>query len=346
MGEQVQDAKNDGDKKPAEAAPKKDDGSAAFVLKMDMHCEGCAKKIRRAVRNFEGVEDVKVDSSNNKLTVTGKVDAVKIKERLEEKTKKKIDIISPLPKKDAAAPAGDKKPDEKKPAEEKKEEDKKPKQVSVILKIRLHCDGCIRKIKKVILKIKDVEAVSVDAGKDLVTVTGTMDVKELSSHLAQKLKRSVDVVPPPPAKKDAKESGGEDKKEAKAPGDGKKDEKESGGGDKESKQSPPAPAAEEKSKDVKSEEVSPPKMELNKYEHHGYYSQPSYWNDPGQSSFYNHRYAVEPYGYHGGYAAPPPPGYPVMVNEGYSHYPLYPVDPRLHAPTMFSDENPNSCSVM
>lgn len=76
-----------------------------------------------------GVEDVKVDSSNNKLTVTGKVDAAKIKGRLEEKTRKKVDIISPQPKKDAAAPAGDKKPDEKKPAAEKKEEDKKPKQV-------------------------------------------------------------------------------------------------------------------------------------------------------------------------------------------------------------------------
>lgn len=76
-----------------------------------------------------GVEDVKADISSNKLTVTGKVNPSKIKERLEEKTGKKVEIISPQPKNDAAAPAGDKKPDEKKPAEEKKEEDKKPKQV-------------------------------------------------------------------------------------------------------------------------------------------------------------------------------------------------------------------------
>lgn len=78
-----------------------------------------------------GVDDVKVDTPNNKLTVTGKVDPGKIKERLEERTRKKVEIISPQPKKDAAAaaPAGDKKPEEKKPAEEKKAADKKPKQV-------------------------------------------------------------------------------------------------------------------------------------------------------------------------------------------------------------------------
>ncbi|KAK4776094.1 hypothetical protein SAY87_024055 [Trapa incisa] len=371
MGEQVEGAKNEGEKK---AAPKKDDGNATVVLRMDMHCQGCAKKVRRAVRNFEGVEDVKVDSSNKKITLTGKVDAVKIKERLEEKTRKKVDIISPPPNKEDAAPAGDKKPDEKKPAEVKKEEDKKPKQVTVILKIRLHCDGCINKIKKVILKIKGVDVVSVEAGEDLVTVTGTMDVKELSPYLTQKLKRTVSVVPPPPAKKDdaggdkkdAKDSGGEVKKDEKEPGgEDKKEAKTSGAGDKkeESKEAPPAPVAEEKkedgdggkkdggdggaekSKEVKAEEVSPPKMEVSKLEYHGYYSQPSYLHDPGQSNFYQHSYAVEPYGYHGGYAAPPLP-YPVMINEGYPHYPLYPVDPRLHAPQMFSDENPNACSVM
>lgn len=76
-----------------------------------------------------GVEDVKVDSAGNKLTVTGKVDPAKIKEKLEEKTNKKVEIVSPQPKKDGGG--GDKKAEEKpeKKTEDKKAEDKKPKEV-------------------------------------------------------------------------------------------------------------------------------------------------------------------------------------------------------------------------
>lgn len=63
-------AKNEGEKKPAvEAAPpaaapvaavdggaKKEDGGGAItaIYKIDMHCEGCAKKIKRAVRHVKG----------------------------------------------------------------------------------------------------------------------------------------------------------------------------------------------------------------------------------------------------------------------------------------------------
>ena len=75
---------------------------------------------------IEGVEDVKADVASNKLTVTGKVDPEKVRERVEKKTHKKMEILSPQPKKEAPAPApaaGDKKPDDKKP------EDKKPKEV-------------------------------------------------------------------------------------------------------------------------------------------------------------------------------------------------------------------------
>lgn len=53
---------------------------------------------------------MKADPSSNKLTVTGKVDPAVIKTKLEQKTKKKIEIVSPQPKKEGG---GDKKPDEK-----------------------------------------------------------------------------------------------------------------------------------------------------------------------------------------------------------------------------------------
>lgn len=81
-----------------------------------------------------GVEDIKADISANKLTVIGKVDPAKVRDKLAEKTKKKVEIVSPQPKKDAGG--GDKKAEEKpekkadeKKSGEKKVQDGKPKEV-------------------------------------------------------------------------------------------------------------------------------------------------------------------------------------------------------------------------
>lgn len=71
------------------------------------------------------MEDVKADLLGNTLTVIGKVDPTTVRDKLAEKTKKNVDLVSPQPKKDSAAD----KPSEKKPEEkklEKKSEDKKP----------------------------------------------------------------------------------------------------------------------------------------------------------------------------------------------------------------------------
>lgn len=83
---------------------------------------------------------MKADIETNKLTVTGKVDPTKLKQRVEDKTHKKVELISPQPKKDAAAAAaggGDKKAEGKKSGEQKAE-DKKPKEVPVKLSSVLH----------------------------------------------------------------------------------------------------------------------------------------------------------------------------------------------------------------
>lgn len=46
---------------------------------------------------FEGVESVKTEMDSNKVTVVGTVDPTKIRDRLLQKTKKKVDLISPQP---------------------------------------------------------------------------------------------------------------------------------------------------------------------------------------------------------------------------------------------------------
>lgn len=71
---------------------------------------------------------MKADCDAKKLTVTGNVDPAWLRERVEIKTKKKVDLISPLPqpKNDAGV--------EKKVEGEKKvdDDDKKPKEVNML----------------------------------------------------------------------------------------------------------------------------------------------------------------------------------------------------------------------
>lgn len=156
---------------------------------------------------------------------------------------------------------------------------------------------------------------TVDGPKDLVTVKGTMDAKEMVPYLKEKLRRNVDVVPP---KKEEEKKGGDGEKKE---GDGDKKEAAaaaSGGGGA--------------------------KVEVSKME---YYPAPAptHWFD----GMFGHSYAAEPQ--HGSY--PVNHGYPMMtqgyvqqgyVNQGYVMEPAY--HHPMHAPQMFSDENPNSCSVM
>ncbi|WCJ34494.1 Heavy metal transport/detoxification superfamily protein [Euphorbia peplus] len=351
-------AEKDGEaekKSAAAGGDNKDDSKPAVsVYKMDMHCEGCAKKIRSAVKHLDGVESAKTDCEANKLTVTGKVDPAKVKARLEEKLKKKVDIVSPQPKKDGGGGGGggEKKAEEKsekKPAEEKKPEEKKPpKESTVVLKIRTHCDGCINKMKKIIKKFNGVDSVAIDGGKDLVTVKGTMEVKDLVPYLSEKLRRSVEVVP---AKKDEgkKEGGG---------GEKKSDEKKEGGGGGEKKEGE-AKAEKKDGEGGKKEAAAAPvgggdgggtkAVEVvNKFEYYPA-AAPTYWFDGvfGQSSTVDPHSVQYGYGYNPvnqGYPAYPGPMNHGYIQQGYVAEPVY--NHPMHAPQMFSDENPNACSVM
>ncbi|KAL6640983.1 hypothetical protein ACP70R_019164 [Stipagrostis hirtigluma subsp. patula] len=334
MGEEKKAAKDGGGDK------KKDGGAAAagpqpIVLKVDLHCAGCATKVRKAIKHAPGVESVSPDMATGKVTVTGPADAAELKERIEARTKKPVQVVSagsgPPPKKDKdkkpdggaekkgdkdkgrgekkgekeKGGGGEKKADDK-PKEEKKH--KEPKEETVTLKIRLHCNGCIDRIKRRIYKIKGVKDVAVDAAKDLVKVTGTMDASALPAYLRDKLSRPVEVVAP--GKKD----------------DGKKDkgagDKKDGGGEEKKDKSAAAAAL-----------VAPmPLADAGMYQMPPHYGYTPYHPAPGA--------------YYGGAAPPPNTGF--YPNAGGGQYPPapYPYAAHLHPPQMFSDENPNACSVM
>ncbi|PKI64605.1 hypothetical protein CRG98_015037 [Punica granatum] len=357
----------------------KKNGPNAVVLKIDMHCEGCASKIIKCAKAFEvtvfglfwsrwgwggkGVEKAKVEWEASKLTVEGKVDPTKLRERLQEKTKKKVELVSPLPKKDKEnkddntatttsnknnknSGSGDSKGQEKKKADEKKP--KEPPATTAVLKLGLHCQGCVQKIHKFVSKTSGshfflllrhpvncslagnggvkwfriwelklrvdgsagVTNVTIEQQKDLVTVTGTMDVKALAETLKGRMKRVVEIVPPKKEKEKVKDneekkdgnkgSGGGNEKEG--CGNGNNQGNGSGGG-KKKKGAGGGGGGEYGNAVGNKEEENGPAVGL------GY---------PANTG----------YGYGCGY------GYGYTYGES------------VHAPQYFSDENPNACSVM
>nr|GMD39137.1 heavy metal-associated isoprenylated plant protein 7-like [Ipomoea batatas] len=109
-----------------------------------MHCEGCARKVRRCLKDFDG--------RTHKVVVKGeKADPVKVLERVQKKSHRQVELLSPIP---APAPAPEEEP--KKPPEEvAKPEEKKEEVITVVLKAHMHCEACAEAIKKRILRMKE-----------------------------------------------------------------------------------------------------------------------------------------------------------------------------------------------
>ncbi|KAI3761438.1 hypothetical protein L1987_51854 [Smallanthus sonchifolius] len=331
MGEQVENPPEE--KKPEEAkkeeAAKPDEKKAEeskdapppqeIVLRVFMHCEGCARKVRRCLRGFDGVEDIVTDCKTHKVVVKGeKADPLKVLERVQKKSHRQVELLSPIPK----PPADEPKVEEKEPpkAEEKKEEP--PQVISVVLKVNMHCEACAQVIRKRILRMKGVESVEPDLKNSQVSVKGTFEAAQLVDHIHKRSGKQAVVVKQDPEPKKEEEKGEEKKddgkneeKKAADDGDGggegkeekdkenEKEEKDGGGGGG-GGDGGPAGGDGGGGEDMKV-------VELRKNEFYYYY--------PQNYQIYPATYTTAESGY--GYPTPP-------------------------APQMFSDENPNACSVM
>ncbi|KAL1551003.1 heavy metal-associated isoprenylated plant protein 3-like [Salvia divinorum] len=293
--------KSNGEQQKEESKKKESGGNVTVVLKTDLHCEGCTSKILKCIRSFDGVDTA--DIGNGQITVVGKMDPAKLRERVEKKTHKKVEVVLPKAKKgddkdkdkdkDKAKNSEKKKEEnaekKKEPpqgknatnkSDEKKSKDKEPSVATTQLKMLLHCDGCIQKIRKIVVKTKGYRDMNIDKQKDIVTVTGVVDMKALAEALRKQLKREVQIVP-------AKKEAAQKKEGEKAKGGG--DKGKSGGGDGGGKAGG---------------------VQVQVLNQHPY-----------------------------------PYPYPIVYESGQFHYNPYAYGPS-HAPQLFSDENPNACSLM
>ncbi|GLT41559.1 hypothetical protein SLA2020_156130 [Shorea laevis] len=170
-----------------------------FVLFVDLHCVGCAKKIEKSIMKIRGVEGVVIDMYQNQVTIKGVVEPQAVCNNIMKKTKRRAKVLSPLP-----AAEGDPMPEVVNS------------QVSglttVELNVDMHCEACADQLKKKILKMREVQTAVTEYDTGKVMVTGTMDANKLVEYVYRRTKKKARIVPQPEAQPEKKEEAKEQEK--------------------------------------------------------------------------------------------------------------------------------------
>ncbi|CAL0315654.1 unnamed protein product [Lupinus luteus] len=237
------------EEKPAEEKKEEPKPPAPCVLFVDLHCVGCAKKIERSIMKIRGVEGVVIDMVKNEVTIKGIVEPQAICNTITKKTKRRANVISPLP-----AAEGEPIP------EVVNSQVSGP--VTVELNVNMHCEACAQQLKRKILQMRGVQTAMTELSTGKVIVTGTMDANKLVEYVYRRTKKQAKIVPQPEPEPEKKEENKEaeekpaaeeakpeeTKEEENPPEEAKKEEGSDEGGENKDKKN------EEKGGDEKAEE--------------------------------------------------------------------------------------------
>ncbi|XP_057527751.1 heavy metal-associated isoprenylated plant protein 3-like [Amaranthus tricolor] len=158
----------------------------SIVFTVHLHCKGCTGRIRKHILKYPGVVRVEFEGENKvKVICLKNVDPEKLRDKLQEKTSKKFELILPQqPKKDAK--------------QNVKQTENKPKELavtSVLLKVEYHCDGCYQKLCKTLHSYTGVHEVKEDKEKSTMKVSGRFEVKKMVEELSKKLHKPLEIIP-------------------------------------------------------------------------------------------------------------------------------------------------------
>ncbi|KAG7551784.1 Heavy metal-associated domain superfamily [Arabidopsis thaliana x Arabidopsis arenosa] len=214
----------DEEKPTEEEEPQPPPPPPPFILYVDLHCVGCAKKIERSILKIRGVEEVVMDMNENQVTIKGVLDPQAVCNKIKKKTKRMAKVLSPLP-----AAEGEPLP---------------PiitSQVSgglttVELNVNMHCEACADQLKKKILKMRGVQTTVTEHTTGKVIVTGTMDAEKLVDYVYRRTKKQARIVPQPDpepenpaAEEEKKEENGDGDEKPPETGEDKEEEKKKEG---------------------------------------------------------------------------------------------------------------------
>ncbi|BAT78936.1 hypothetical protein VIGAN_02169800 [Vigna angularis var. angularis] len=280
MGE---DAKQEAAEEKKESKP-----PSPIVLFIDLHCIGCAKKIKKYIMKMRGVEGVVIDMAENQVTIRGTVEPEAICNIITKKTKKKVQVMSPLPE-----------PEVEPTPEIVTSLAIEP--VTVELNINMHCEACAEQLKRKIFKMRGVQTAVAELSTGKVIVTGTMDANKLVDYVHRRTRKQVKIVPQPEPeplaeKKELENPGAEEvkheeeieEKEEEKPAEDTKKEEGGNDGNNESKEEKGIEEEEVAKKEVVGDEngvVVNVDDESMKKMIYSYYYQPLYVIEPPPQLF-------------------------------------------------------------
>ncbi|PKA54197.1 hypothetical protein AXF42_Ash000030 [Apostasia shenzhenica] len=175
-----------------------------IILSVDLHCNGCAKKIERSILKCRGVEEVETKMETNEIKVKGIVDPQVLCSRIQKKTLRIVKVLSPLAPETTEGSA--------KPPEPSAEQVSGMETVELL--VNMHCEACAQQLKKKLMKMRGVQEAATDLSAMKVTVTGTMNGDKLVEYIYRHTKKIARIIPPPV--KEQKEEGDQKKAEEKS----------------------------------------------------------------------------------------------------------------------------------
>lgn len=181
---------------------------------------------------------------------------------------------------------------------------------TVELNVNMHCEACAEQLKRKILQMRGVQTAVTEFSTGKVTVTGTMDANKLVDYVYRRTKKQAKIVPKPEPEPEKKE---EESKEGEKPAAEEEAKPEENKKEEEEEEKPTEEPKKEEGGENKEEKGGEESKEETKKEESG--------------------------------------GVVNIDEEGmkrmmyyYQYPPLYVIE-RTPPPQLFSDENPNACSI-
>ncbi|GLT78995.1 hypothetical protein SLA2020_505090 [Shorea laevis] len=324
-----------------------------WVLKVSIHCEACKKKVKKILTNIEGVYATDIDLRQQKVTVTGNVDSETLIKKLIKKTGKHAELwpekADQKQKKQGKGKSKEKQSNPESSGEETTHGGEEEKE-TVKAEVPANQEPPKSSGGENGNSTSGGNAVKVSDGDGTTGKVG-VQVKEAKPEVKQGVTSPAGSQPPvSESEGGAEKSGGGKKKKKK----GQKGDSTSNAVEGEhSSDAPPGTGSLPGHNQVQHVHAtvssaanhSPPHQHFRGYPSH-YYTEPVHavrYNTTHPSSSYTASY----------YGAPPPPTSYAYMHQGpmaepTPHYDPYPYPPSQSSDSfeLFSDENPNACSVM
>ncbi|XWS74696.1 hypothetical protein CRYUN_Cryun01aG0020100 [Craigia yunnanensis] len=204
--------------------------------------------------------------------------------------------------------------DKEKAAETQKKVKETKEQIlrTTTVKVHLHCDKCEEDLRKKLLKHKDIFSVKTDKKAETLTVQGTIESDKLLSYIRKKVHKHAEIISSKTEKEEEKKENPKD--EPKKKDDGKKEN----------------PKDEPKKKDDEKKD-DPKKKDDEKKENPK--AEPKKDDLKAETKSSEKNEVVE---------FKPEEKVEVKSKEGNTPYFIH----YVYAPSLFSDENPNACSII